>query len=140
MTALNLLSDEEIAAIPEVKAVIDDIREVRKTNFINNFWRGLANDPAQLARVWQRVKEVMLTEGELSSLTKELIYIAVSRTNNCAYCTQSHTVSARGKGLTAQKHQELLSVIELALQTNAIATALDIPVDEVFVNAEFNWQ
>ncbi len=132
MSTVNLWSDEDANNDPAVKAVFDDIRIVRKSDFVNNFWRALANDPIQLRQVWEQVKQVMMAEGELSPLTRELIYIAVSTANGCSYCVHSHTASARAKGMTNQQHAELLSVIGLASRTNALATALQVPVDPVF--------
>jgi AhpD family alkylhydroperoxidase len=100
---------------------------------VNNFWRALANQPALLERIWSSVKEVMIAAGELDPLVKELIYIAVSTVNNCSYCIHSHTAAARAKGLSEQQHAELLAVIGLASETNALASALQIPVDPEFV-------
>ncbi|MDW4497333.1 carboxymuconolactone decarboxylase family protein [Sulfitobacter sp. D35] len=119
-------------ASPEVRAVFDDIRATRGTDFINNFWRALANDPALLAATWARLKLVM-GPGELDPLVKEMLYIAVSVTNGCDYCITSHTAAARAKGMTAAQHGELLSVIAMASQTNALATALQVPVDPEFL-------
>ena len=115
----------------EVRAVYDDIRAVRKTDFINNFWKALANNPAQLSRTWDSVKAVM-APGALDPLTKELIYIAVSVANSCTYCTHSHTAAARAKGLSDEQYAELLAVIGLAHQTNGLVTTMQVPVDEVF--------
>ena len=132
MSTVKLWSDEDANNDPAVKAVFDDIRRVRQSDFVNNFWRALANDPNQLRQVWEQVKQVMMAEGELSPLTRELIYIAVSTANGCSYCVHSHTAAARAKGMTNQQHAELLSVIGLASRTNALATALQVPVDPVF--------
>jgi AhpD family alkylhydroperoxidase len=129
MATVTLISDAE--ATPEVRAVFDDIRATRGSDFINNFWRALAHDPALLSATWQRLKTVM-GPGTLDPLTKELIYIAVSVTNGCEYCAHSHTAAARAKGMTPAQHGELLAVIGMASQTNALATALQVPVDEVF--------
>jgi AhpD family alkylhydroperoxidase len=129
MATVTLISDAE--ATPEVRAVFDDIRTTRGSDFINNFWRALAHDPALLSATWQRLKTVM-GPGTLDPLTKELIYIAVSVTNGCEYCAHSHTAAARAKGMTPAQHGELLAVIGMASQTNALATALQVPVDEVF--------
>jgi AhpD family alkylhydroperoxidase len=117
------------AAPPEVRAVYDDIRATRKTDFINNFWKVLANDPAALRRTWANVKEVM-GPGELDPLVKELVYIAVSVTNNCEYCVHSHTAAARAKGMTPSMFGELLAVVALANATNRIANGYRIDVDE----------
>lgn len=132
MTTVNLLTDAEAAAIPAVRAVFEDIRATRKSDFINNFWRGLANDPPTLKRVWESVKAVMGAEGTLDPLVKEMIYIAVSTANGCNYCVHSHSAAARAKGLTAAQHAELIAVISLAGQTNHLANAMQIPVDPEF--------
>ena len=101
------------------------------SDFVNLFWRALAHDPGQLARVWAEAKAVM-APGALDPLTKELVYIAVSATNACAYCVHSHTAAARAKGMTPEQHAELLAVIALAARTNQLATALQVPVDPEF--------
>ncbi|MCX8279973.1 carboxymuconolactone decarboxylase family protein [Phyllobacterium sp. 0TCS1.6C] len=132
MTTVKLLTDAEAAAIPAVRAVFEDIRATRKSDFINNFWRGLANDPPTLKRVWESVKAVMGAEGTLDPLVKEMIYIAVSTANGCNYCVHSHSAAARAKGLTAAQHAELIAVISLAGQTNHLANAMQIPVDPEF--------
>lgn len=133
MTTAALWTDAQVAADPRVKAVFDDIRAVRKSDFVNNFWRALANQPAVLERSWTALKEVMIAPGELDPLTRELIYIAVSTANGCGYCVHSHTAAARAKGMTDAQHGELLAVIAMASQTNALATALQVPVDPEFV-------
>ena len=132
MTTVALLSDDDAARVPAVKRVFDDIRAVRKSDFINNFWRALANQPELLERTWSSIKQVMIAPGALDPLTKELIYIAVSVTNSCSYCIHSHTAAARAKGMTDQQHAELLAVIGMASETNAISNALQIPVDPEF--------
>ena len=113
--------------------MFEDIRATRKSDFVNNFWRALANDPPQLERVWGQLKQVMMAEGELSPLVREMIYIAVSTANGCTYCIHSHTAAARAKGMTDGQHAELLSVIGMAAQTNALVTAMQVPVDEAFI-------
>ncbi len=133
MTTAALWTDAQVASDPRVKAVFDDIRAVRKSDFVNNFWRALANQPAVLERSWTALKEVMIAPGELDPLTRELIYIAVSTANGCGYCVHSHTAAARAKGMTDAQHGELLAVIAMASQTNALATALQVPVDPEFV-------
>ena len=133
MATVRLLSDEEVRAIPEAWAVFEDIRATRKSDFVNNFWRALANDPPQLRRVWEQLKQVMMADGELSPLVRELIYIAVSTANGCGYCIHSHTAAARAKGMTDGQHAELLAVIGMAAQTNALVTSMQVPVDEVFL-------
>ncbi|ESX17259.1 carboxymuconolactone decarboxylase family protein [Mesorhizobium sp. M1148] len=132
MAATKLLSDAEVEKIPVAKAVFDDIRATRKSDFVNNFWRGLANDPALLKRTWDQVKVVMATESAIDPLTKEMIYIAVSTANGCSYCVHSHTAAARAKGLTDAQHGDLVSIIGLAGQTNHLVTAMQIPVDSEF--------
>lgn len=129
MATVGLITDA--AACAEVRAVFDDIRKVRGTDFINNFWRALANDPALLAATWNRLKQVM-GPGTLDPLTKEMIYIAVSVANACEYCAHSHTAAARAKGMTDDQHGELMAVIAMASQTNALATALQVETDPVF--------
>ena len=119
-------------ADPRVKAVFDDIRLTRKTDFINNLWRALAFDPELLERTWDEVKRVMATPSQLDPLTKEMIYIAVSVANSCSYCVHSHTAAARGKGMTDAQHAELLSIIALAGKTNQLANGLQLPIDPVF--------
>lgn len=129
MTTVSLIEYADASA--EVRAVYDDIRAVRQTDFINNFWKALAHDPAQLRRTWEQAKTVM-SAGALDALTKELIYIAVSVANGCEYCTHSHTAAARAKGLSDAQHAELVAVIGLAHQTNGLVTSLQVPVDDAF--------
>lgn len=117
---------------PRVKAVFDDIRATRKTDFVNNLWRALAFDAGLLGRTWQEVKQLMATPSLLDPLTKEMIYIAVSVANSCSYCIHSHTAAARAKGMTPQQHAELLAIIALAAKTNHLATGLQVPVDAAF--------
>ena len=118
-------------ASPEVRAVYDEIMALRKTDWINNLWKVLANDPATLRRIWDNVKQVM-APGALDPLTKEMIYVAVSATNNCEYCTYSHTAAARGKGMTEAMWHELIAVVGLANETNRLANGYRIPVYERF--------
>jgi len=132
MATTKLLSDAEVDKIPAVKAVFDDIRATRKSDFVNNFWRGLANDPVSLKRVWEQLKAVMVADSAIDPLTKEMIYIAVSTANGCSYCVHSHTAAARAKGMTDAQHGELVSIIGLAGQTNHLVTAMQIPVDPQF--------
>ncbi|RWC46718.1 carboxymuconolactone decarboxylase family protein [Mesorhizobium sp.] len=132
MATTRLLSDAEVEKIPAVKAVFDDIRATRKSDFVNNFWRGLANDPPALKRIWEQLKVVMVAESAIDPLTKEMIYIAVSTANGCSYCVHSHTAAARAKGMTDAQHGELVSIIGLAGQTNHLVTAMQIPVDPQF--------
>jgi AhpD family alkylhydroperoxidase len=118
-------------ASPEVRAVYDDIMTTRKTDAVNNFWKALANDPATLRRIWENLKQVM-APGALDPLTKELIYLAVSATNQCPYCVASHSASARNKGMTEEMFGELLAVVGMANQTNALAAARQVPIDKQF--------
>src|SRR5271163_2282165 len=111
MPTQKFLTDAEVSANPRVQAVFDDIRATRKSDFVNNFWRALANQPALLERTWSSIKEVMIAPGALDPLTRELIYIAVSAANSCSYCVHSHTAAARAKGLTEAQHQELVAII-----------------------------
>ncbi len=130
MSALvPLVGDDQ--ASDEVRAVFDDIRATRRTDFINNFWRALANDPPTLRRVWSQVKAVM-APGALDPVTKEMIYIAVSVANNCDYCVHSHTRAARTKGMSEDQLRELLAVVALASQTNSLAQGYQVPVDDAF--------
>ena len=119
-------------ASPEVKVVYDDIMKTRGVDWINNFWKALANDPAQLARVWAQVKQVM-GPGALDPLVKEMVYVAVSATNGCEYCTFSHTAAARKKGMSEAMFMELMAVVGLANQTNRLANGLRIDVDPQFI-------
>ncbi len=129
MGTVPLVGDEVASA--EAKAVFDDIRARRNTDYVNNFWRALAADPQLLKQTWDRVQAVM-APGALDPLVKELVYIAVSTANNCSYCVHSHTAAARAKGMTPDQHAELLQVIALASHTNALATALQVDVDDRF--------
>jgi AhpD family alkylhydroperoxidase len=119
-------------ASPQVKVVYDDIMKTRGVDWINNFWKVLANDPAQLARVWAQVKQVM-APGALDPLVKEMVYVAVSATNGCEYCTFSHTAAARKKGMTDAMLMELMAVVGLANQTNRLANGLRVEVDPQFI-------
>jgi AhpD family alkylhydroperoxidase len=119
------------AAPAEVRAVYDDIMRTRGTDWINNFWKALANDPPTLRRTWESIKEVM-APGALDPLTKELLYLAVSASNGCAYCTHSHAAAAKGRGMTREMLGELLAVVGMANETNALANSYRVPVDERF--------
>lgn len=132
MATVKLWTDAEVEADPRVKAVFDDIRATRKSDFVNNFWRGLANQPALLEATWSRLKDVMVAPSSLDPLTKELVYIAVSLTNTCSYCVHSHTAAARAKGMSDAQYADFLAVVGMASQTNALVTALQIPVDPEF--------
>ncbi len=129
MATVTLLGDDELS--PEARAVFDDIRAVRKSDFINNFWRALAHDPVTLKRTWESIKQVM-GSGALDAKTKEMIYIAVSVAHGCSYCIHSHTAAARAKGMTPAEHAELIAVIGMANETNALANGYHVPVDERF--------
>ncbi len=117
---------------PRVKAVFDDIRATRKTDFVNNLWRTLAFDPDLLESTWREIKQVMATPSLLDPLTKEMLYIAVSIANSCGYCVHSHTAAARAKGMTDAQHAEVLAIVALAAKTNHLVTALQVPLDPVF--------
>jgi AhpD family alkylhydroperoxidase len=121
-------------ASPEVRAVYDDILAARKTDYINNFWKALANDPATLKRTWESIKQIM-APGALDPLTKELIYIAVSVTNQCPYCIASHSASAESKGMTGEMFHELMAVVGMANETNRLAAGYQVEIDERFRTA-----
>ena len=118
-------------APPAVKSVYDDIMKTRGVDWINNFWKALANDPRELKRVWENVKQVM-APGALDPLVKEMIYVAVSATNGCEYCTYSHTAAARKRGMTDAMFMELMAVVGLANETNRLANGLKPEVDPQF--------
>jgi AhpD family alkylhydroperoxidase len=123
---------EESDASPEVKAVYDDIKATRNVDWVNNFWKAMARHPATLKRIWDNIKQVM-APGAIDPLTKEMIYIAVSITNNCRYCIASHSAAARAKGMTDAQFAELLAVVGLANETNRLAHGYDVPVDPQFL-------
>jgi len=129
MSLVGLIEYAEASAT--VRAVYDEIMAARGTDWVNNFWKALANDPALLRSTWESVKRVM-APGSLDPLTKELIYIAVSATNGCEYCSYSHTASARAKGMSDEMLMELMAVVGLANQTNRLANGLRVPVDAKF--------
>lgn len=130
MSTVDKQADPE--ANERVRAVFDDIRATRKSDFINNFWKYLAFDPALLEETWAGVKDVMAKPSALDPLTKELLYIAVSATNACRYCVHSHTAAAKAKGMTAEMHADLLRVIATANRTNQLLNAIQVPVDAEF--------
>jgi len=131
--AMSMVRMVEYAdASPEARAVFDDIMATRKSDWVNNFWKALANDPAGLRRTWEQVKQVM-APGALDPLVKEMLYVAVSVTNNCEYCIHSHTAGARAKGMTDAQFAELLAVVGLANETNRLANGYRMPVDPQFV-------
>ena len=133
MSTVKLWTDAEAAADPVVARVFADIRATRKSEFVNNFWRGLANHPELLEATWSRLKTVMSGDTVLGPVVQEMIYIAVSTANGCGYCVHSHTAAARAKGMTEAQHAELLAIIGLAAQTNHLVTAMQIPPDEAFM-------
>ena len=115
-----------------IKETYQDIRETRKTEYIGNFWKYLAFDPSLLKEVWTDVKNVMTKETLIDKKTKEMIYMAVSITNNCSYCTHSHTASAKKLGMSDEEHSEFLRIVALAAKTNQLVNGLQVPVDEIF--------
>ncbi|MCC6294108.1 MAG: carboxymuconolactone decarboxylase family protein [Bryobacterales bacterium] len=119
------------SASPEVRAVYDDIRAARGTDYINNFWKALAHDPPLLRRTWESIKAVM-TPGALDPLVKELLYVAVSATNQCGYCIASHTASARKAGMSDTMFAELMAVVGMANETNRLASGYQVEIDERF--------
>ena len=129
MSTLGLIEYKD--ASPEVRAVYDDIMATRKTDWINNFWKATAQHPPTLKRTWESIKEIM-APGALDALTKELIYVAVSVTNNCSYCIASHTTGAVKKGMTPAMFKELQAVIGMANETNKLVTGYQVEIDEQF--------
>jgi AhpD family alkylhydroperoxidase len=115
-----------------VKETYQDIRDTRNTDYIGNFWKYLAFDPSLLKEVWSDVKNLMTKETLIDKKTKEMIYMAVSITNNCSYCTHSHTASAKKLGMTDEEHAEFLKIVALAAKTNQLVNGLQVPVDEIF--------
>ena len=132
MSTVKLIDYADASA--EVRAVYDDIMATRRIDWINNFWKALANHPPTLKRTWESVKEVM-APGALDALTKEMIYVAVSATNNCEYCIVSHTVGARKAGMTTEMLGELMAVVGMANETNRLANGYRVPVDERLAKA-----
>jgi AhpD family alkylhydroperoxidase len=129
MATLGLIEYEH--ASPEVRAVYDDIMATRKTDRINNFWKALAHDPVTLKRTWEDIKQIM-GPGALDPLTKEMIYVAVSVSNQCDYCIASHTVSAQKKGMTEGMFKELMAVVGMANETNRLSAGYQVEIDEQF--------
>jgi AhpD family alkylhydroperoxidase len=129
MATLGLIEYQD--ASPEVRAVYDDIMATRKTDWINNFWKAIARDPATLRRIWQSVKEIM-APGALDPLAKEMVYVAVSVTNQCAYCIASHTAAARKAGMTDSMFAELMAVVGMANETNRLVSGYQVQIDERF--------
>ena len=128
MAQVKLVRDED--ASPEVKAVFDDIRKTRSTDYVNNIWRALAAHPPLLKRFWQQMKDVMVKESRLDPLTKEFVYLAVSMTNNCEYCINSHIAAARKKGMDDAMLAELVEIVALANAGNRLTIGLQVEVDE----------
>ena len=128
--AMSSLIEYEQAS-PEVRAVYDDIMATRKTDRVNNFWKAVARDPATLRRTWQSVKEIM-APGALDALTKEMIYVAVSVTNQCGYCIASHSAAAHKAGMTDSMFAELMAVVGMANETNRLASGYQVEIDERF--------
>jgi len=129
MATCGLIEYED--AGPQVRAVYDDIMAVRQTDSVNNFWKALAHDPATLRRTWESIKQIM-SPGALDALTKEMIYIAVSATNQCNYCIASHTASARKAGMSDVMFAELMAVVGMANETNRLAGGYQVEIDERF--------
>ena len=134
MATLGLIEYND--ASPEVQAIYDDIMTTRKTDWVNNFWKAIAHDPVTLKRTWESIKEIM-GAGALDPLTKELIYVAVSVSNQCEYCIASHTVSAHKKGMTQAMFKELMAVVGMANETNRLVAGYQVEVDEAFKKHEF---
>src|ERR1700681_3880274 len=129
MATLGLIEYKD--ASPEVRAVYDDIMATRKTDWINNFWKAIARDPATLRRTWESIKQVM-APGALDAVSKEMIYLAISTTNQCGYCIASHTAAARKAGMTDQMFAELMAVAGMANETNRLASGYQVEIDERF--------
>ena len=129
MSTLGLIEYQDASS--EVRAIYDDIMKTRKTDWINNFWKAIAHDPATLKRTWEDIKQIM-APGALDPLTKELIYVAVSVTNQCHYCIASHTAAARKKGMTDAMFSELMAVVGMANETNKMVTGYQVEIDEQF--------
>jgi AhpD family alkylhydroperoxidase len=129
MATLGLIEYKD--ASPQVREIYDDIMTTRKTDWINNFWKALAHDPATLKRTWDDIKQIM-APGALDPLTKEMIYVAVSVTNQCGYCIASHTASAKNKGMTGEMFRELMAVVGMANETNRLASGYQIEIDPQF--------
>jgi len=129
MATLGFIEYED--ASPEVRAVYDDIMTTRKTDWINNFWKALAHDPATLRRTWENVKQIM-APGALDALTKEMVYLAVSVSNQCNYCIASHTVAARKAGMNENMFKELMAVVGMANETNRLVSGYQVEIDDKF--------
>jgi AhpD family alkylhydroperoxidase len=132
MATLGLIEYHD--ASPEVRAVYDDIMATRKTDWVNNFWKALARDPVTLRRTWQSIKEIM-APGALDPLIKEMVYLAVSATNQCGYCIASHTAAARKAGMSDAMFTELMAVVGMANETNRLASGYQVEIDDRFLTA-----
>jgi AhpD family alkylhydroperoxidase len=132
MATLGLIELED--ASPEVRAVYEDIMATRGTNWINNFWKALAHDPVTLRRTWESIKQIM-GPGALDPLTKELLYLAVSATNQCPYCIASHTAGARKAGMTDAMFAEAMAVVGMANETNRLASGYQVEIDPQFASS-----
>ena len=129
MSTIKKTDDE---SHPIIEEVYKDIKHTRNTSYIGNFWKYLAFDPNLLKNVWTDIKNIMVKESIIPNKTKEMIYMAVSITNNCSYCTHSHTAAAKKLGMTSEEHSEFLSIIALAAKTNQLVNSIQVPVDEIF--------
>ena len=129
MSTIKKTDDE---SHPIIEEIYKDIKQTRNTSYIGNFWKYLAFDPNLLKNVWTDIKNIMVKESIIPNKTKEMIYMAVSITNNCSYCTHSHTAAAKTLGMTSEEHSEFLSVIALAAKTNQLVNSIQVPVDEIF--------
>src|SRR5438270_5044574 len=129
MSTLGLIEYKD--ASPEVRAVYDDIMATRKTDWINNFWKAIAHDPVTLRRTWEDIKQIMAS-GALDALTKEMVYLAVSVSNQCGYCIASHTAGARKQGMTDEMFKELMAVVGMANQTNCLVSGYQVEIDDKF--------
>ena len=129
MATLGLIEYKD--ASPAVKAVYDDIMATRKPDWVNNFWKAIAHDPVTLKRTWEDIKQIM-APGALDAVTKEMIYVAVSVSNQCDYCIASHTVSARKKGMTDEMFKELMAVVGMANETNRLVAGYQVEIDQQF--------
>ena len=129
MSTIKKTNDESHRIIEDI---YKDIKQTRNTSYIGNFWKYLAFDPNLLKNVWTDIKNIMVKESIIPNKTKEMIYMAVSITNNCSYCTHSHTAAAKKLGMTSEEHSEFLNVISLAAKTNQLVNSIQVPVDEIF--------
>ena len=129
MAVYGLVEYEDAA--PDVRAIYDDIMTTRKIDWINNFWKAIAHDPALLQRTWESVKQIM-APGAIDPLIKEMVYVAVSVTNGCEYCIASHSASARKQGMTPEMFHELMAVVGMANETNRLVKGYQVEIDDAF--------